>query len=219
MTAPTEINQEIAAGPDELRRLSLDAKHEGVLQRQWGLQARLDRTVTYEEFTFWAKVEREMELEENKHFIKPAKSGGGMFGFLKGKKKDDTSDNAHEVAAAQQTNEKTGVAEMAPIAPSMTHDYDADWRKAARALRTVGWVNIFFLITTDILGWGQTPYVFANTGYGLGAGMFVLMGFAAAASGMMIWWTFIKLDSSRYPMVSFGDAFFRLFGPNVSTLR
>ncbi|WPH01333.1 Hypothetical protein R9X50_00417400 [Acrodontium crateriforme] len=217
ITAPTELSKEIGAAPEELRRLSLDEKHQGVLQRQWGLQARIDPTVTFEEFQFWAKIEREMEVEENKHHIEPAKSGG-IFGFLKGTK--NTSANDHSTELAGQS-EKTGtvmanpVGDLAPIAPSMTHDYDADWRKAARALRTVGWVNIFYLITTDILGWSQTPYVFANTGYALGAGMFVLMGFAAGAAGLMIWWTFIKLDSSRYPMVSFGDAYFRLFGPWV----
>ena len=220
ITAATELSKEIGAPPEELRRLSLEKNHAGVLERQWGLQARVDPSVTFEEFTFWAKIEREMEVQENKHFIKPA-SKGGMFGFLKGKNKDSGSDNSHELAAQNGNgpqNEKTGAVEdnngdVIAIAPSGTHDYDAEWRKSARALRTVGWVNIFYLITTDILGWSQTPYVFANTGYGLGTGLFILMGLAAFASAMMIWWTFIKLDSSRYPIVSFGDAFFRLFGP------
>ena len=90
---------------------------------------------------------------------------------------------------------------------------DAEWRQAARALRTTGWVTIFYLITTDILGRSQTPYVFASAGFSLGAGIFVLFGFAAGASGLMIWKVFIALDSSRYPMLSFGDPYFRLFGP------
>lgn len=72
--------------------------------------------------------------------------------------------------------------------------------------------GVFYLITTDILGWGQTAYVFSNTGFGLGAGIFVLMGLAAFASGIMIWRTFLGLDSSRYPILTFGDVFFRLFG-------
>lgn len=84
-----------------------------------------------------------------------------------------------------------------------------------RALRTASWGGIFYLITTDILGWAQAPYVLANTGYGLGIGMFVLMGLAAAASGWMIFKTFMALDSSRFPVMSFGDLFFRLFGPKT----
>ena len=31
----------------------------------------------------------------------------------------------------------------------------------------------------------------------------------------MIWRVFLGLDSSRFPMVTFGDAFFRLFGPKT----
>lgn len=34
---------------------------------------------------------------------------------------------------------------------------DEEWRTAARALRTASWGTIFYLITTDILGWGSTP--------------------------------------------------------------
>ena len=52
-------------------------------------------------------------------------------------------------------------------------------------LFVAGWGAIFYLITTDILGWAQTAYVFSNTGYGLGVGIFVLMGLAAGASGIM----------------------------------
>lgn len=101
---------------------------------------------------------------------------------------------------------------LSPIPPLSTHDLDAEWRRAARALRTAGWGTIFYLITTDILGWSQTPYVFASAGYGLGVGIFVLFGIAAAFSGLMIWKTYMALDSSRFPMLSFGDPFFRLFG-------
>jgi hypothetical protein len=32
-----------------------------------------------------------------------------------------------------------------------------EWKTAARALRTSSWGTIFFLITTDILGWSTTP--------------------------------------------------------------
>lgn len=64
----------------------------------------------------------------------------------------------------------------------------------------------------QILGWGATPYTFSSVGYGLGVGIFVLMGLAAMASGIFIWRTFLGLDSSRYPMMSFGDPFLRLYG-------
>lgn len=219
IAAPTQLTNEIEASPEEIRRLSLDKTHAGIRERQWGILARLDRSVTFEEFTHWAKVERELEIEENQRHIPAAK--GGMFGFLKGKSKESDDGTSHAIAVANDNGphtEKPGTlmhkdGDTSPIPPPSNNDLTANWRKASRALRTVGWGNIFFLITTDILGWGQTPYAFSNTGYGLGAGMFVIMGIAAAFSGWMIWKVFLALDSSRYPMVSFGDPFFRLFGP------
>ena len=237
VTAPTEQMRELIAETEEVRKMSLTGSHPGVRQRLWGLQARLDPTVTFEEFTFWAKVEREMEEEEYRRY-RAVTSGGGFLGSIKGyftsnayEDAKTRSDNtralqSHEEVtqwSEKQTGEKTDAALNAdgtasPIAPAYTHDLDAEWRQSARALRVAGWGSIFYLITTDILGWGQTPYVFSNTGYGLGVGIFVLMGAAAAAAGWMIWKTFLGLDSSRYPVLSFGDPFFRLFGPRARHL-
>ncbi|KAJ5917419.1 hypothetical protein N7466_010973 [Penicillium verhagenii] len=231
ITAPTEQINESGLDSDEVRKMSLSANHPGVRQRLWGLQARLDPTVTYEEFTYWAKVEREMELEEGRRY-NALTAGQGMWASIKGyfdlnhieKIKKIEADNSralqsHEEVTNWSKDEKEPVVKdddgTTPIEPSHTHEYDAEWRTAARALRTASWGGIFYLITTDILGWGQTPYVFANTGYGLGVGIFILMGLAAAGSGWMIWRTFLGLDSSRFPVLSFGDPYFRLFGPGA----
>lgn len=198
--------------------------HKGVRQRLWGLEARVDPTVTFEEYTFWAKIEREMEAEEYRRYRAVTK-GGGFLGMLKGywtsnpyedaKHREDNSRALQGIEESSPNEKKAEIMEgtASPIAPSSTHDFDAEWRTAARALRTAGWGGIFYLITTDILGWGQTPYVFANTGYGLGVGVFFLLGLAAGAAGFMIWRTFLGLDSSRYPMLSYGDPYFRLIGP------
>ncbi|THC89426.1 hypothetical protein EYZ11_011127 [Aspergillus tanneri] len=37
---------------------------------------------------------------------------------------------------------------------------------------------------------------------------------AASLSGCILWKVFLALDSSRYPMISFGDTYFRVYGPN-----
>ncbi len=217
--------------PEKLRQLSLSGAHPGIRQRLWGLQARLDPSVTFEEYSFWAKVEREMEDIEYKRYMAKLK-GGGVMGYIKAYFSNKTDFDDSSITSSQDagihsettehvhekgkegviTNNDSGIG---PIGPSNTHDLDAEWRRAARALRTTGWVTIFYLITTDILGWSQTPYVFASVGYGLGVGIFVLFGIAAAASGLMIWKVFLALDSSRYPLLSFGDPFFRLFGPKT----
>jgi hypothetical protein len=203
-----------------------------VRQRLWGIEARVDSKVTFEEFTYWAKVEREMEMEEKCRY-KVVTSGQGVLGSIKAyfnrnhyeDVKIKASDNCralqnHEEVTQWSKDEMSLVVKdddcVSPIPPAGgTHDYDAEWRQAARALRTAGWGGIFYLITTDIIGWSRTPYVFANTGHGLGVGIIILMGLAAGAAGWMIWRTFLGLDSSRFPVLSFGDPFFRLYGPGA----
>lgn len=49
-------------------------------------------------------------------------------------------------------------------------------------------------------------------GYGPGVALYVVFGIFAGISGFMLWKVFIELDSSRFPMLSFGDLFFRVFG-------
>lgn len=210
--------------PDKLRDMSISGAHPGIRQRLWGLQARMDPTVTFEEYTFWAKIEREMEEEEHRRYLLAMKEAGPL-----GKLKAYFSNTASyeepgavvtpptmvegETKKGETVSASGSDSALTPISP--THDMDAEWRRAARALRTAGWGTIFYLITTDILGWSQTPYVFASAGYGLAVGIFVLLGIAAAFSGLMIWKTYMSLDSSRFPMLSFGDPFFRLFGPKT----
>lgn len=220
----SSANKEMAElhDPSEVRKMSVTGEHPGIRERQWGLNARMDHTVSFEEYLYWAKIEREMEIEENRHHVAALKEGGvtgrfkEYFSMKKIPKMAGTpttieSEKGHTIEKVKQhSGSESEDQTVTPIAP--THDFDAEWRTAARALRTSGWMTIFYLITTDILGWSQTPYVFASAGYGLGVGIFVLFGIAAAASGLMIWKTFLALDSSRYPVLSFGDPFFRVFG-------
>lgn len=228
VTAPTEQVRETVSSPEDIDKMVQAKTHPGVLQRQWGLEARLDPNVTFEEFTYWAKIERELEDEEYRRFR--AVESSGILGQIKGyfgknAYEDDKVINSRNLQSQEETSkwsekqltvatnkDENGIHS---IPPSDTHDLDAEWRTAARALKNASWGAVFYLITTDILGWSQTPYVFSNTGYGLGVGIFVLMGLAAFASGMMIWRTFLALDSSRFPVMSFGDPFFRLYGPRM----
>lgn len=220
--APELMEMQNAGNPEELRKMSLDGKHAGLRQRLWGLEARMDPNVTFEEYSFWAKIEREMEVVEQRKWIESVKDQGALGGFkayFVSPKQKEQAQIAHAAATETPSPEKTSGSEtegaLEPIGPSQTHVYDAEWRQAARALRTSGWMTIFYLITTDILGWAQTPYVFANAGYNAAIGVFVLFGIAAMASALMIWKTFLGLDSSRFPILSFGDPFFRLFGPRA----
>jgi hypothetical protein len=43
-----------------------------VYQRTWGLTARVDSTVTFEEYCYWAGIEREEELENERIYQEEA---------------------------------------------------------------------------------------------------------------------------------------------------
>ena len=45
---------------------------------------------------------------------------------------------------------------------------------ARRAVRSTGWVSIFYLITTDILGPFGAPYAFSQVGYVPGTFLYVI---------------------------------------------
>jgi hypothetical protein len=129
----------------------------GIYHREnWGLAARVDPTVTFEEYIHWAKVERALEIEADKKYR--AKRGPWSFLSLF---KDRFSKGIHhqeqqEAIAAATEAEKNG-AVTAGSDGDFGPMYEEEWRIAARALRTAGWGTVFYLITTDILGWGSTP--------------------------------------------------------------
>jgi hypothetical protein len=118
----------------------------------------------YEEFVYWAKIEREMEAEENKVF--QAEHGSPLLAQMKGmfsttQRQKNRAEKEARLRALNTIGEKTpgGVT----VEPDQ-HDRrgslkvsDAEWRNAARALRTASWGQMFFLITTDILGWSSAP--------------------------------------------------------------
>lgn len=128
----------------------------GIYHREnWGLAARIDPTVTFEEYIHWAKVERAMEIEADKKY----REKRGPWSFLS-LFKDRFSKGIHheeqqEAIAAATEAEKNGAVTGSDGDSGPIHE--EEWRIAARALRTAGWGTVFYLITTDILGWGSTP--------------------------------------------------------------
>ena len=139
-----------------------------VMERVWGFAARTDPTVTYEEYVYWAKIEREMEFEENKTF--QAEHGSPLGDSIKnsltkaGRKKAKADKEARLQTLAHLDEKQPGgvVTEKyhgQPVENALKVT-DAEWRTAARALRTASWGQMFFLITTDILGWSGAPSVF-----------------------------------------------------------
>ncbi|KAI7553285.1 amino acid transporter-like protein [Hortaea werneckii] len=216
----------------EARRASNVSTEKNVVQeRTWGLAARVDETVTFEEYTFWAKLEREMEQEEERRF-KAEHGSYPLLELIKGKfsaegRARQKREKEQRVMALQSSIEShpAPVAETKEGGQVQSRDAslassnqdplkptDAEWRVAARAMRTASWGQMFFLITTDILGWSGAPFVFSGVGYGTGVALYIIFGIFACFSGWALWKIFLDMDSSRYPMCSYGDPFFRLFG-------
>ena len=156
----------------QMRRPSVVADEKPqVMERTWGFAARTDSSVTYEEYVYWAKIEREMELEENSVF--QAEHGSPLRTQIKntfskaGREKAKAEKEARlQTLATLDEKQPGGVITDVDSGsqsgqPVNRRDSlkvsDADWRNAARALRTASWGQMFFLITTDILGWSGAP--------------------------------------------------------------
>lgn len=136
-----------------------------VMERVWGFAARVDSTVTYEEYVYWAKIEREMETEENRVF--QAEHGSPLRdsmknAFSKAGRKKAKADKEARLQTLVHLDEKQPGGDVTDVdngrpAESPLKVSDVEWRTAARALRTASWGQMFFLITTDILGWSGAP--------------------------------------------------------------
>jgi len=148
-----------------------------IQERVWGLAARVDETVTWEEYVYWAKIEREMEREEAIKF-KAEHGNFPLIDLIKSKfsaegranQKRLKEERAMALQASVESNpaplvdEKTGAGALttqSPASEEVSRDplkaTDSEWRSAARAMRTASWGQMFFLITTDILGWSGAP--------------------------------------------------------------
>ncbi|KAJ6784059.1 hypothetical protein PWT90_00346 [Aphanocladium album] len=239
------------------KSLEMPQKHAPL--REYGIDYRVDPTVSFAEFRYWAQVERAEEREAERLYLErrgpmtlkkliksrfskgvhhenkkmdqhdstrtgpsTEEKGGsehtGAAGRFKNMFKSSESKDSQERQQGALTAPEASADKTAPNVAqgdSSTSSLDEEWKTAARAMRTAGWSSIFFLVTTDILGWSSTPFVFASVGYGTGVALYVVFGIAASLSGLMLWRMFTTMDSSRYPMLSYGDIFFRVFGPTT----
>ncbi|KAI7285577.1 amino acid transporter-like protein [Hortaea werneckii] len=183
---------------DAVRAMSLDADHtkvaaavddvatgqvHNIRQRTWGLAARVDPTVSFEEYIYWAEIEREIEAEENKKF-KAARGPRTLTNIIKSR----FSTGKQPPSESSEDKERRERA-VQPL--------DEAKRPENTQMQS------------------SCPFVFATVGYGAGVALYVVFGLFAGFSGYCIWRVFLGLDSSRYPMLSFGDTYFRIYGPKA----
>lgn len=135
-----------------------------IMERTWGLEARVDDTVSFEEYEYWANIERADELERNRQYIEKrgpltaAKVLKARFshGIHHEEKKERESARQELDQGKDSGSEKNNLSGVQHNETAVTEE---EWKTAARALKTASWGTVFFLITTDILGWASTPYV------------------------------------------------------------
>lgn len=81
-----------------------------------------------------------------------------------------------------------------------------------RALRVASWQAVFYLITTDILGFTNASATFQEMGYGAGVLTYTFFYLLAVCAGQIIWKLYLRMDSCRYPVVCYADLGERTFG-------
>ncbi|KLT42146.1 hypothetical protein CC85DRAFT_319078 [Cutaneotrichosporon oleaginosum] len=82
-----------------------------------------------------------------------------------------------------------------------------------RLLRVASWQVVFYLITTDMLGWFTASKAFAQIGYGPGALVYTCFFIFAFAGGQMLWRVYMNVDSEEFPVRSYADLGERTYGP------
>lgn len=151
-----EPSDDIVIEPAE--QTTMDEKPPMKQLRPYGIQYRVDPTVSFFEFTHWAKVERAEEAEAERLYLERR----GPMTFTKMIKSRFSKGVHHENKKMDEKDRQLAHGTLHSEG-GVTADGDAssdlaeEWKTASRAMRTAGWSSIFFLITTDILGWSGCP--------------------------------------------------------------
>ncbi|KAK2602863.1 hypothetical protein N8I77_009365 [Diaporthe amygdali] len=179
----------------------------------------LELKVSFEEYFYYASITRAEEKLANEAY-RGARGPTTIKSLLldrfqtSPKSHKDASGNTQQITRSSQGVEEKDIQRTASYTgtrPSPVGNHEL--HTANRALRTAGWGSVFYLITTDILGPSNTPWAFAQTGFGAGFALYFAFGILSAYSGWILWKMFLGLDSDRYPVRNYADLFFRCFGP------
>ncbi|KAI9672863.1 MAG: hypothetical protein M1831_000299 [Alyxoria varia] len=165
-----------------------------------------DPSVFIEEYFYFAEISRKEEES-----LPPAQHPVHKLLGL-GKKDKGSPDSSSNDASKHDTSEKVIRTESPSSGGNGNIISNEEWQRAARAGRTATWGAIFYLITTDILGPFAVPWALSQMGYGPGIVLYFIFFIFAVYSGWMLWHMFLKLDSVQYPLKTYGDIAFRVYG-------
>lgn len=176
-----------------------------------------DPTITFEEYHHYANLARAEEDSLSKKdlgdttffsLILPSKNlKGDVVHSTPPEANGEKAENGEEKIPANHDNNAHNLEYSERF-----HVTDDEWTNASRALRTATWAAIFYLITTDILGPFSVPWAIGTLGYGPGFALFTVFGALAVYGGFLLYYMFLGLDSHQYPMRTYGDIAFRLYG-------
>lgn len=172
-----------------------------------------DPEVYFEEYQYYAKLTREAE-EVAVKLAPPASLLSTIFPAAKRRGVTDSTARTGSVdmtEAIDPTKTVAGTLNLSKREDRSTIS-DQEWVNASRAVRTATAAGCFYLITTDILGPLGLPYAFATTGFGPGITLFTIFALFAGYGGYLLWDMFIHLDSYQFPLRSYGDIGYRVYG-------
>jgi hypothetical protein len=173
-----------------------------------------DPSVSFEEYHYYAGLTRAAEQAD----VGPIATGSGRTGiwttiFPSKSGKGNMIQNGEPIAGNGLDEEKKNL--NLNSRQNRMSISDDEWINASRAMRTATWASVFYLITTDILGPFGVPFAIGTLGWGPGCALYTVFGALAGYSGWLLWKMFLGLDSDQYPMKTYGDIAFRLYGTLV----
>lgn len=174
-------------------------------------------SIPFEEYLYHAAIQRRAEAQgygisdvakgahtasdsDHEAVIHPVDEKRGWFGKLSEAK-------GPNVNLEQRLPDSLPADDFSDLSP-----HEVERANASRALRRASWSAVFYLITTDILGPFNSGFAISQVGWVPGVIMYTVMGVAALYTGLILWRIFVRLDSLRYPIRTYGDMAERLFG-------
>lgn len=173
-----------------------------------------DYSIPLEEYLYHAKLQREMEASPE---YGKAAATIPLFELIRVKLLKKEPKNTSQGLSVDEVVEKD------PSERELVHDLISEplstsKENANRMLRTASWGSVFYLITTDILGPTNAPYAISQLGYVPGSLLYFLFGICAAYTGFLLWNMYLKLDSVKYPLKTYGDIVGRIYGKSTRYL-
>ncbi|BEJ11713.1 hypothetical protein CspHIS471_0201730 [Cutaneotrichosporon sp. HIS471] len=134
-------------------------------------------------------------------------------GWLRRRLRAEPAPSLPETAVEEKRDTDTKDIENVEVGPGLLDVLSPPERASAyRLLRSASWQLVFFLITTDVLGWYTAPMAFAQLGYGPGVLVYTCFWALAFASGQILWRMYMSLDSEQYPVKCYADLGERTYG-------